>query len=360
MAATLNEERIPVSGDEVRYFYLRSEIRRCAMYVTSGCLLISVLFWFVAVDREISERIFGCMVSLSIAIWMSQFFLLARVKVDRRGISRRVLLWWDLWPWEAFADGRIRHADRRSVKEYRYSSKLWGFQRLRLEILNTPDELEVDTLIRKVWTPPPLEPLPESIQIERGLFNGRMVKQIELTASHLTIIRKQETTEFQWSDVDKVEIWRSESDRADFVRMFIHFHDDRLNCFQNQDSNYRAPDEIFSSFILEHIPKERIHDFAFKGRLRSLAELEDRIAREEKQLREYRNMKWASAMVIPVSGFAAFFVDPETLGLVIMLFTFSSLTFIAGYFGRKESKKQLQEYETKRAKFLNNDEPATS
>ncbi len=359
MATILNEEQRPVSGEEVRYFQLMSDLRRCAMYVTGGCMLISVLLWIIETDHELWKRILLSAVFASIAIWMSQF-LLPRVKVDRHGISRRILLWWDLWTWEAFADGRIRHADRRSVREYRNPARFWGFHRLRLEILNPADELEVDSLIRKVWTPPPLEPLPESIQIERALFNGRMVKHVELTASHLTVLRKQETSVFQWSDVDKVEIWRSESDRADFMRMFIHIQNDRLNCIQNQDSNYRAPDEIFSNFILAHISAERIHDFAFKGRLRSLEELEFRKAREEKQLREYRNMKWASIMNIPVWGFAAFFVDPETLEVVIMLFTISSLTFIAGYFGRKESKKRLQEYEAERTKFLGNDEAATS
>ena len=124
MSLILNEERSPVSDDDVRYYFLVSELRRCAMYVSGGCFLNSVLFWFVAVDRELSERIYGSAVSAVIAIWMSQFFLLARVNVDRFGVSRRVLLWWDLWPWEAFADGRIQHAERRSVREYRHSAKL--------------------------------------------------------------------------------------------------------------------------------------------------------------------------------------------------------------------------------------------
>jgi hypothetical protein len=90
-----------------------------------------------------------------------------RVKVDHSGISRRRFFGWDLWPWEAFAGGKIRQGA--SKNSFVYPTKPWGNRRLTFEFLSEEDQELVRTLIAQVWKPPEPPVPPEEITIHFGL-----------------------------------------------------------------------------------------------------------------------------------------------------------------------------------------------
>src|SRR5687768_14855260 len=97
-------EKLP----RARTFNLRAEYWRATLWGICGCVLIAITLLLVndlVMRKPFNEVLTVVAIFCSIAAFMAQF-LLPRIRIDEHGISRRILWWWDLWPWEAFADGR--------------------------------------------------------------------------------------------------------------------------------------------------------------------------------------------------------------------------------------------------------------
>jgi hypothetical protein len=59
------------------------------------------------------------------------------VRIDDDGIWRRRFVRWDLWPWTAFAEGKIE--DRLEPDSFLFPEKPWYWRRLNLDVLAERD-----------------------------------------------------------------------------------------------------------------------------------------------------------------------------------------------------------------------------
>src|ERR1700678_3650785 len=77
------------------------EIRRSAVYVLVGVVLIPLIRWWLRdflPYRGVADLVFGVVLVVLVAVGAIGV-LRWRLKVDDQGIWRRRLIGWDLWPW---------------------------------------------------------------------------------------------------------------------------------------------------------------------------------------------------------------------------------------------------------------------
>ena len=128
-----NISQVTWEHPQARCHYLESSFWRISLYLVIAGLIFGPLF--IALEDFVQRPdpvnpwvVLG--VSLLWSLFFAQF-LFVRLKVDQHGISRRVFWMWDLWPWEAFADGSVQEA---GCYCYKLPSKPFWRQRLILLI----------------------------------------------------------------------------------------------------------------------------------------------------------------------------------------------------------------------------------
>jgi hypothetical protein len=65
-----------------------------------------------------------------------------RLRIDARGIWRRRLVHWDLWPWEAFEAGLVRHG--KLGDQLTYPAKGWYWRTISASVLSPADRPPAD------------------------------------------------------------------------------------------------------------------------------------------------------------------------------------------------------------------------
>jgi hypothetical protein len=126
-----------------------------------------------------------------LSCWPSAF------RVDERGVWQRWYWRWDLWPWEAFAGGLVRHTS--AICGWEYPDKPWYSRRMDFSILNDADCQWVMERVLQVWKPPTVE-VPEEIKLRsHGLPN------MYLRVSPRGVVFAEEKGEparlYRWSEV---------------------------------------------------------------------------------------------------------------------------------------------------------------
>ncbi len=293
-----------VDTPERREFHLLPELRRSALWAIGGCLLIAGLLFVIQAPklRGLIERAGFALPFILGAIWLFQYRM-SRLRVDADGISKRVLWWWDLWPWEAFTDGRIHQGI--TQHGYEFPTQPWWSRKLELGLLPPTDAREVDSLIRRVWQPPEPAPRPEVLKIK---LDWPRTKQIELTPQRIVISRKQRQRVYRWQKVSELVIWRLESGRRDFRELHLVLDEEALVFRRkpsqgSEASNWTGvPAEVLSSYLINSVCPERVQDFALTGESNSLDEVNARANRSEKERHELTKIRWSSAVLF---GFAA-------------------------------------------------------
>jgi hypothetical protein len=99
-----------------RYFRLAPAYRRCAVYLLVGMVLVACLLHLVGAfvrrqpgfHGEAPGELIGGTFLVVLLVAPAILILRWKMRVDERGIARRRLWGWDLWPWEAFQDGSGR------------------------------------------------------------------------------------------------------------------------------------------------------------------------------------------------------------------------------------------------------------
>ena len=129
-------------------FKMRSEFRRSAVIALFGMALI------LAVARAIQRFMPGQAWGRIIPVLLISLGLLAilrwRICVDARGIARRRLVGWDLWPWEAFAQGEVLDSEAESTSYVLPRKPFWS-RKLDLGLLEDADREQVETIIEGCW-----------------------------------------------------------------------------------------------------------------------------------------------------------------------------------------------------------------
>lgn len=325
----------------VRSFFLLSEIWRATMWAIGGCILIAGVMGFVPAlgpQRPLGERVCAAAVFLAFAACLSQF-LLHRIRVDQHGISRRILWWWDLWAWESFTSGEVRRGVE--LSDYEDPSRPWWRRRLRLGLLEESDATAINALIKRVWTPPPPEPIPETLTLELSWPDKRVV---EIDSTGITVTKTGEPTVYRWNEVGEIEIWRLEADRPDFRELRLQFADQKIELrrFSNDGEECQiwqgSSSESIAVRVNQFADRSRIRDWALHGPPRSLQELDARELRDTtKSTAALRQGLWALRVFWGVIGLTPLIL-PWPKGLLVAGF-YVPLAFAVHWMYRDNVRK---------------------
>jgi hypothetical protein len=107
-------------------------LRRSAVYVVAGVAAIAAIRVWLLRDllppQRMADRANGCIFCAFLALGAAATWRFC-LRVDALGISRRRVIGWDLWPWEAFEQARVFDFEG-DFNSYRLSEKpFWARRR---------------------------------------------------------------------------------------------------------------------------------------------------------------------------------------------------------------------------------------
>ncbi|MBX3441105.1 MAG: hypothetical protein KF774_01770 [Planctomyces sp.] len=279
-----------------REYRLKSELRRAALWGSGGALLLAVVFLLTPNLRPQQgplERAFGVGMFAALAVGLL-VPLRTVLRVDDEGVWRRGIRNWRLWPWEAFAAGRIEFGTGRL--SYRNPDEPIGRRTIDLSALDDADAEHIHSLIRRIWTPPPAAPLSDELEIRLPWPDRR---RVTLAREGFTVTGPNATATCVWDDVQRLRFWRLEADRPDFREMELMLPDQSIRILVDPSKQtWSGGDSAsVSALLLEHVDASRIEDFALKGPPGSREELLAREDRLERHWRERATLTfWAPRM----------------------------------------------------------------
>ena len=284
----------------MRYVYsVAAEWRRVLLLAIVGCISLAAIAWIVdeqVVQRGIAHRLTIVAIFGGPAGWFAQL-LLPSIQVDRLGISRRVLWWWDCWSWDSFAEGRIHPGFM--AHSFERPESPWWCRKLQLGYLEEGDIQTIEGLITVIWKPRSAT-VPEAIEFKIQWPDGR---HVVFDKTELTISSKWGETRHRWEAVLGIEIWRLEPGRRDFRELIVRLPDQEVKLHQwnhqgQQCNNWTGIQaELMASYLSQHVDATRWQDFSLTGEPRSLSELDARAERQEQQIREANRV---TAWCLPV------------------------------------------------------------
>lgn len=237
-----------------REYRLAPELRRCCWYVAIAALaFIPVFYWISSVvqQRAPRETAVGC-VLFALAAPVILLPLRWKLRIDQHGVSRRLLMRWDLWRWDDVASGRVEKLLPYTLYD---SERPWWRRRLRLEYAASGDIQEISSLINTHYRLPGPPDVPDQLTISNGLRHKATFDKrgVQLTA-------RGTTREYRWSDVDEVHIERMDPLRRDFMRLTITFADQELELrHQGTSPCWRgASASEINECLLNHVTADRI------------------------------------------------------------------------------------------------------
>ncbi len=181
-----------------------SELWRATLWAISGCIMTGAVMVFVPAlgpQRPFAERVFAAAFFFAFAGFLTQY-LFHRIRIDHRGVSRRILWFWDLWSWDLFTAGEVRRGA--GLCDYVNPHRPWWRRRLELGFLEKSDAEAVSELIKRIWAPSLSAPVPETLRFELKWPDNRVV---QMNSEHVTVTKKEDSVSFRWDEVVNIEIW---------------------------------------------------------------------------------------------------------------------------------------------------------
>ncbi|RLS56281.1 MAG: hypothetical protein DWH91_07075, partial [Planctomycetota bacterium] len=337
-----------------RYFWLSSELWRASLWGVIGSLLmIPVTYWNMAIvqGRGLGDQIVGCVIFLGLATYLAQF-LLARVRVDRQGVHRRIFWFWSCWEWNDFSSGRLRQTVSASC--YSDSERPWWCRRLNLGALEESDRLAIDRLILRIWVPH-REAISDRIEFRMNWPDRR---SLVIDSAGISVRSKHSQMVVPFTKIGQVTLWRLDSARADFrelcmdgpatelvLRQFVYQGRDLCNWTG-------ASAESIAAMLIRLVPLDRLHDYTLTGPARTAGEFAARLSRELPKLRETQRVaRWCA-----VAGWCAvaccFLFNPRDLWMGAV-FAIQMLGFqaVSGMMVR-DSRRRIADLERQRAEWM--------
>jgi len=281
--------------EPVRFFRLARQYRRSAVYVFVGAILAGGAAWAVhpivqqqkGVNGPQGGPYFIGVVFVTLATGLCLVAFRWRLRVDCRGVARRRLWRWDLWPWEAFQDGRIR----KGASFYRFTwpdKRPWCDRTLSLELLDDSDRDALRELCGRLCVAPPAPEAPDAITLRFGLSGWA-----RFTPEGIFVDKQGFKPDYPWSDVTALRIVRLEHDRHDFHRVEIELPDRTIKLFRHKGNpTWRGAEAAAIAALLRlRVPAERTLIAASHGRPGSLKEADYRLAEIEKRRRQLQRGK---------------------------------------------------------------------
>ena len=224
MSANAPSEAVCISEKTVRpaeafRVPMRSEFRRCAVYVLIGAALLPGIRW-AARDLlppragEPWSGLFACSLPALGAIAALRW----RLRVDSSGVARRRLIWWDLWPWQAFEHGKVLDVEGTSTTYILPEKPFWA-RKLTLDLLEDSDRARVEAIVEALRVrPAPL--LPDELALRYGFR-----KEILIAPGGLLLRDGGDETRYRWAEVQAIRIRRADHRRRDFKTLEIELPD---------------------------------------------------------------------------------------------------------------------------------------
>src|SRR5579872_4077963 len=147
-----------------REFRLSAELRRCGLYWCVGSVLITATAACLALFGPARQQpapnggpspVMGSIVAGVVTIGSALVLYVGnsrfRIRIDGRGISRRRLWRWELWPWAAFRDGQVEPGDTNDS----FRSVIPGAPPRVLSIGSLDEESRrfIRAIVRENWRP---------------------------------------------------------------------------------------------------------------------------------------------------------------------------------------------------------------
>jgi hypothetical protein len=253
-------------------------------------------------------------------------FSLPAFRVDERGVWQRWYWRWDLWPWEAFAGGLIRHTS--ACYGWEYPDKPWYSRTMDFSILNDADRDCLLERVLQVWKPPPVE-VPEEIKLRsHGLPNmylrvsprgvvfaeekgdpPRLYRWSEILRAPMKLDRYLEFSprgivfsrvtdgeprRYAWSDVVQVRVRRFAHWRQDCSGLELEFPAGEPTAFLGKcpgrsRCNWTGADaRVVLAYLRRYVGEERVQFTASTGPPRTPDEADRRVRDLDRSDREYR------------------------------------------------------------------------
>jgi hypothetical protein len=300
-------------------FALMAEVRRSAIYVLIGLVLIPLIRWWlreVLPMRGTADLVVGAMIIGLIALF-TVGVLSWRLRVDESGLWRRRLLGWDLWPWEAFEQGRVLEGDDPSTS-YVCREKPWWARKLSLGLLEPDDREKIVGMIQRVWVRPPAPSLPAELHI-RFVFSFGFRKEAFIAPEGLLLRDRGEETRYAWREVRVLRIRRRYRDRQDFESVEIDLSDQTIAfrvSWQHGQAvrswtgvrGSPAPSPAVLVGVLErYVPSDRVQVTSLCEAPRTVVEWQDRRSILEHQRRDLLGVRWFVCGAIGLLGLLTLF-----------------------------------------------------
>jgi hypothetical protein len=211
-------------------------------------------------------------------------------RVDERGIWQRWYWRWDLWPWEAFAGGLIRHTS--ACYGWEYPDKPWYSRTMDFSILVDAERDWLMERVLEVWKPPPVE-LPYEIKLRLyGLPNRYL--EISPRGIILSRVTGEQIRHYGWSDVVQMRVIRFAHWRQDFTRLELEFPAGEPELILGKGPGgkgcrYTGPDpEVVLAYLRRHVDADRVQFTASTGPPRTPDEAGRRRKELERTFRKER------------------------------------------------------------------------
>jgi hypothetical protein len=305
----MNDPDIHIDPKDPPLLRIKSEYRRVGIYLIVAYFLIvgaaAGLNWLGVGggwDRlAIIVPVLG-LVCLALPVLIFR----QRLRIDHAGVWRRRLFRWDLWPWDAFTSGQVRHGSMRD--SYVYPGKPWWNRYLCLEFLEKRAREAVVRLLKDLWTPPPIQ-LPETLTLRYGFRKWLFLSPDGLRLGHRSNAPGDQVV---WSDVRQIRIRPLDHSRIDFHQLELELPEllkpIRLQVFKGSPSWRGADAEVIVQFLKRYVGCERIQMTAMAGPPLNSEEHDRRLAElnhTERRLRRLR--RWGTlCLAFLQAGYVAY------------------------------------------------------
>lgn len=302
-------------------YRIARNLQRCCWYTIFGAFALAAVYFWIA--RFVQNR--GGPVDISVIfVGCALFALLAaamvvplrwKVRVDQRGISRRLLFGWDLWPWAALASGRISKIHPFTLHDPERAS--WR-RRLRLEYMAPGDIQEVISMVNTHYKLPPPPSISTTLAIKYGFR-----RWVTFDSNGIHLIVRDMPHDYRWSDLRDVHFTRMDPLRRDFTSLVITLPDRELELKFVTHQGGRSPTwrgataEELNEVLFRFVPTDRIHISIAGQRLEKREHIERKLKEKKKRAREYvMMMVFWFPLVLGLLVWKA--IDDGILGAIVM------------------------------------------
>jgi len=259
---------------ESREFRIAARYRRAALFGVLWATSWAVPIWKELVDLGPGflrwDELLESSATLALAIGLLVLSLRWCVRIDSRGISRRNIAGWDLWPWSAFQSGRVWRAAWHD--SYHLPEKPWGRRTLVLAFLDAADHALVAGVCDRLWVAPLAPDTSDDVAFVHPVdFRFSPLRgEVRLTSEGIHRRRRRDRY-CRWEDVREVRISRIDHRQPGFDELELHLPGGKLRLEVESILGFRrlnwkgASAELISAKVLRHMPARRVTALARYG-----------------------------------------------------------------------------------------------